>query len=408
MRADTVEKNLLKGTTPLGGVRPRYDGLGLPNVTASALDALGVHPPSPPIPSKYMDRELLGSRTLIVLAVDGLGYRQLLAAKRELGGLALLDAAKEDGAFFPITATVPSTTVAGIGSLCTARSPQEHGLIGYRLFLREFGAVANMIRFAPLDPPGPPWNPAGFLAGPTAFELAAAAGVPGYALTREYFIGSALSQMLYRGAALAGYVAASDFAVRLRQAAADRRRKLVFAYYEPVDTLAHRNGTLGEEFFAELAALDFVLEREVLRRAKDATILLTADHGHINTYPKGRVNLRELPTLLQALAVPPTGEPRLTYLHARDGNADALRDLAGSLLGDKARICTAKAAFDAKLFGEGLAHPESRGRVGDVLVAPRRAGTLIYGYPHEKVDMIGRHGGLSADEMLVPLVAARL
>jgi predicted AlkP superfamily pyrophosphatase or phosphodiesterase len=408
VRADAVERLLLKGTTPLGGVRPRYADLGLPNVMASALQAVGVHPPSPPVPERFLDPELLESRTVLVVAVDGLGYRQLLAAKKELGGLALLDAAKADGAFLPITATAPSTTVSGIGSLCTARAPQEHGLIGYRLYLRGFNAVANMIRFAPIDGSGSPWDPRGFLAGPTAFELAKAAGVPAYVLTREWFRGSALSAMLHTGASTAGYVAASDFGVRLRQILAAKGRKLVYAYWDVVDALSHRYGTLGEEFLAEVATFDSVFEREVLRGGKDATIVLTADHGHINTYAKGRLDLRSRPDLLNALAVPPTGEPRLTYLHARDGNAEALAALAAGAVGDWARVCTAKEAFDDGLFGGGVRIPEARDRVGDVIVAPTRDRTLIYGYPGEKVDLIGRHGGLTPAEMLIPLLVARL
>ena len=408
MRADAVERLLRKGTTPLGGVRPRYADLGLPNVMASALQALGVHPPSPPIPEKFLDPDLLAARTVLVLAIDGLGYHQLLTAKERLGGLALLDAAKEDGAMFPITATAPSTTVSGIGSLCTARTPQEHGLLGYRLYLRGYNAVANMIRFAPIDRSGPPWDARGFLAGPTAFELARAAGVPAFALTREWFRGSALSVMLHEGAATAGYLAVSDFAVRLREVLAAKGRKLVFAYWDVVDALSHRHGTEGDEFLSEVATFDAVLEREVLRRGKDATILLTADHGHVNTYPRGRIDLKSMPELLNALAVPPTGEPRLTYLHARDGNAEALASLAAERLGDSARVCTAREAFDAGLFGGAARMPEARERVGDVIVAPKANGTLIYGYPGEKVDMVGRHGGLSAAEMLVPLLVARL
>ena len=408
MRADAVERLLLKGTTPLGGVRPRYGDLGLPNVMASALHALRVPPPSATIPAPYLEPDLLRSRTVVVLAIDGLGWRQLLTAKKKLGGLALLDAAKEDGAFFPITATVPSTTVSGIGSLCTARPPLDHGLLGYRLFLREFGSVANMIRFGPIDRSGAPWNPRGFLWGPTAFELAKARGVPAFVVTREYFLGTALSGMLHTGATGAGYAAVSDFAVRLRRLAATRGRKLVFAYWDALDTICHRVGTEGEEFLAEVAVLDSTFEREVLRRAKDVTLLITADHGHINTYAEGRVDLKAHTELLGRLAVPPTGEPRLTYLHAADGNVEALRELADATLGDRARICTATEAFDAGLFGEGTPSIPARDRIGDVLVAPTRNGTLIYGYHGERVDMVGRHGGMSAAEMLIPLVAVRL
>ncbi len=409
MRPQAVEALLRKGKTPLGGVPPRYRDLGLPNAIATALKALRVHAPSPPIPPAYLDSDLLrGARTVLVLAIDGLGYLQTLTAKRKLGGLALLDAAQEDGTFFPITATVPSTTVSAIGSLCTAVPPQDHGLVGYRLFLKEFGGVANMIRFSPVDRSGPPYDPTGFVPVPTVFEIAAARGVPPYVLTRERYIGSALSTMVHRGAQMVGYVAASDFGVRIRQLVAGRGRRLVFAYWDTLDSLCHRFGTEGEEFLAEVAALDAVLEREVLRRANGVTVLLTADHGHINTFEGDRLDLRTRPSLFDHMAVPPTGEPRLVYLHARDGQADALRDVAERELGESARVATAQEAFDAGLFGVGPPSDRARERVGDVLLAPKREGALIYGYPGERIDLIGRHGGLSPQEMLVPFLVARL
>lgn len=375
---------------------------------ASALESAGVPAPSPPIPEEVLDRELLASRQVVVLAVDGLGYAQLLAAKKALGGLALLDAAKSDGALFPLTSTCPSTTVAAIGSLCTARTPQDHGLIGYRLFLREHGGIANMIRFAPIDRSRPPFDPEGFVPVPTAFELAARKQVGSRVITRGRFIGSALSRMFHRGAEVSGYVGASDFGVRLRDALTRRRRRLVFAYWDLVDSICHVYGTRTEEFFAEVAALDAILERQVLERVKDVTILLTADHGHVNALPKNHMDLRQRPGVLDAIAMPPTGEPRLLYLHAKDGDASRLAGLAADGFGGKARVCTAKEAFAAGLFGVGAPPSAAIDRVGDVLVMPRRTGAIFGGFVGEHPDLIGRHGGLSAEEMLVPCLVARL
>jgi hypothetical protein len=375
---------------------------------ASALEAAGVDAPSPTVPEDVLDPDLLHARQIVVLAVDGLGYTQLLAAKTKRGGLAVLDAAKSDGDLFPMTSTCPSTTVAAIGSLVTARAPQDHGLVGYRLFLREFGGIANMIRFGPLDRSGPPFDPEGFVPVPTAFELATTEGVTSRVVTRGRFLGSPLSKMIHRGAEVAGYVGASDFGVRLRDALTRRRRKIVFAYWDLVDGICHTYGTRTEEFYAEVATFDAVLEREVLRRAKDVTILLTADHGHVNALKKGHIDLRKLPAILDGIAMPPTGEPRLLYLHAKDGDANGLARLAAKALGTRARVCTAKAAFDAGVFGVGAPPPKSVDRVGDVIVMPTGNGAIFGGFPGDHPDLVGRHGGLSADEMLVPCLVARL
>jgi hypothetical protein len=227
-------------------------------------------------------------------------------------------------------------------------------------------------------------------------------------ITRGRFIGSPLSKMIHRGAEVDGYVGASDFGVRLRDALTRRRRKLVFAYWDLVDGICHVYGTRTEEFYAEVAAFDAVLEREVLRRAKDATILLTADHGHVNALRKGHIDLRQRSTVLDAIAMPPTGEPRLLYLHAKDGDATRLAGLAADAFGKKARVCTAREAFDAGLFGVGPAPPSAIDRVGDVIVMPTGMGAIFGGFRGDHPDLVGRHGGLTSDEMLVPCLVARL
>jgi hypothetical protein len=50
--------------------------------------------------------------------------------------------------------------------------------------------------------------------------------------------------------------------------------------------------------------------------------------------------------------------------------------------------------------------PETPYRIGDLVVIPREDYTLV---DHEKSHLLlGRHGGLTDAEMLVPLIAVRL
>src|SRR5438128_10071666 len=55
----------------------------------------------------------------------------------------------ERGFLTSLTTVLPSTTTAALVSFSTGVTPQEHGMLGYRLFLRELGIVANMIGFCP-------------------------------------------------------------------------------------------------------------------------------------------------------------------------------------------------------------------------------------------------------------------
>jgi hypothetical protein len=49
---------------------------------------------------------------------------------------------------------------------------------------------------------------------------------------------------------------------------------------------------------------------------------------------------------------------------------------------------------------------EAVARAGELLVLPRGAHALEHMAP--RLPLVGRHGGLSQDEMLVPLLGARL
>jgi hypothetical protein len=58
------------------------------------------------------------------------------------------------------------------------------------------------------------------------------------------------------------------------------------------------------------------------------------------------------------------------------------------------------------LFGPGRLAPETQYRIGD-LVAVSRGPDILWDRSDPPTER-GRHGGLLADEMLVPLIAARL
>jgi hypothetical protein len=63
-------------------------------------------------------------------------------------------------------------------------------------------------------------------------------------------------------------------------------------------------------------------------------------------------------------------------------------------------------AVEAGLFGGGRRHPRLLDRLGDLLVVSLGDAYLWWGVDENPI--LGRHGGLSEDEMLVPFLAAAL
>jgi hypothetical protein len=62
--------------------------------------------------------------------------------------------------------------------------------------------------------------------------------------------------------------------------------------------------------------------------------------------------------------------------------------------------------LEAGLFGPGTPAPDTRDRLGDLIVITHQDAYLWWAAKPNP--LIGRHGGLSAEEMLVPLLAFRL
>jgi hypothetical protein len=100
-----------------------------------------------------------------------------------------------------------------------------------------------------------------------------------------------------------------------------------------------------------------------------------------------------------------SGEARFRWLHSRPGEAVELLELARAHYGGEAWVASRAEVVDAGLLG-GPLEEEFWGRLGDVALLP--LGDDAYLDPTDGGDarLVCRHGGLTADEMLVPLLAA--
>ncbi len=322
----------------------------------------------------------------------------------------------------PLTSVFPSTTTAALTSLWSGYTPAEHGLVGFQLFLREYGVRANMLSLSPVVTQGSGrdqlvdggLDPDHFLATPSLPQTLGSLGVPLYHLMALYLVHSGLSKLQIRGAKqIRGFINSSDMWVVLREWVEEHRaERAVFAvYWGGLDGIEHYYGPSSETATAEIDNMAYSFEREFRSRLSPAArrgtlFLLTADHGHIDTPIQRSIFLGDHPELRSHLLMDFAGEPRAAYLYCRHGEKDAVRDYIARHFADQFIVLDSQAALEAGLFGMGALAPETRYRIGDWIVLPREDYTLV---EHKNVKpMLGRHGGLSSGEMLVPLIAARL
>ena len=403
-------------------IAPDYAGRSIVNVPATVVRVFGGEISTPSLDSTITRGLLAGVRRVVLVVVDALGYGKLLEtldANPQNGFHSLLWSGAQ---FVPITSVFPSTTTAALTSLWSGYTPAEHGFLGFQLFLRDLGVRANMIAFSPTatDSLGRDQlidgglEPKDFLAVPSLPQTLEPAGVSVYHLLMYPYVESGLSRVQIRGAKeTRGFVTSSDMWVVARQMIEEKKNeRAVFAvYWGGVDGIGHVYGPSSETMTAEINNLAYSFEREFLNAlspaAREGTLfLLTADHGHLDTPENRTIYLSDHPELRSHLVMDFAGESRAAYLYCRNGEADAAREYIEHRLGDKFLVLDSQAALDAGLFGSGNLAPETKYRIGDLLVLAREDYTLVEN--HDAHLLLGRHGGLTAQEMLVPLIAARL
>ena len=400
-------------------VHPAYHGLSILNVPASIANWLGAPGlPHPPIDHAEFDDLASGARQVVVFLVDGVGLNLF---ERWLDGRAKsLQPLVNRGTLGALTSVVPSTTSAALTTLWTGRSPAEHGILGYELFLREYGLVANMITHAPASFEGEVeslvhagFDPKSFLPVPTIGPHLSGMGVESYAFLHSRIAGSGLSKMHYPEVKQHSFDDLQDLWISLRQLldTGFGKGRLVWSYFANMDNLAHRHGPNDQrvetEFaqFADSLMADFI---DVLspEARKDTVLILMADHGQVATRKDPHFELRNHPDLVRRLHMLPSGENRLAYLYPRPGQADAVEEYLRRVWPRMFRTMLSVHALEAGLFGPGQPAKSARSRIGDRLAISRGEGYLWWA--NKENSLLGRHGSVTSEEMLVPFLMVRL
>ncbi len=401
-------------------IMPSYDGYGLANLTASVSHWLGgpkLNSPTfaPAILEKFHRRY----KRVVVLLVDALGYNQL-ARLMSTSKAPVWQAMLDKGSLFPITSVSPSTTATALTSIWTGVDPLRHGIIGYEMWVKELSMVINTILHMPSSYVGDMgsltkagFDPTTFLNNQPFGTMLEPRGIESHSFMPYSITGSGLSQMHSSKTSLHGFVSESDLWANLRDNlnARPANPKFVYAYWPLVDTLMHRYGPDDDRVTCQFDLMSQALQTQFFDRLeawakKDTLFVLTADHGSVYTPAYENSVLANHPDLQANLVMPPTCENRLPFLYVRPGKELEIRQYFEHAWPGKFTLITRQEALDLKLFGIGEAHPRLDGRISDLIAISHEDAYLWWA---NKANLMqGRHGGLSADEMLVPLFGVEL
>lgn len=337
-----------------------------------------------------------GVRQVVVLLVDGLGDEQLRAHPELCGFLSeqLVDLGG-------LAAPFPSSTCVSLTSLGTGLTPGEHGIVGTSFRLDDGTTLA------PLSWGEVP-NPIATQPEPTVLERADAAGVIVTSGAPPAYRTSGLTRAALRGGSYRGTSSIADRMEVVRdallQGVHEDRPSLTYVYWPDLDKVGHVHGTDSGHYRSALRRVDALVG--VLAGALvggQSCLLVTADHGMLDVADDRRVDLEADPTL-RAGVVTILGEPRVRHVYCAPGRAEQVAGTWQRSLGSRARVLLRDEA--AELLGP---VPEWHvDRIGDVVAVARGSWALVSDRVDSRVSALrGQHGGLSADEVNVPLRLVR-
>jgi hypothetical protein len=395
------------------GLYPAYHGFSLLNLPASLsnwFNAPGLS--HPPLAIPELDTLVGDAKKVVLVLLDALSFSRF---KEWMSSSSLENSFLEGGSLFPLTSVTPSTTSTALTTIWTGRSPAEHGILGYELFLREFGMVANMITHSPAALAKPAgmlyqagFNPEKALPVPNLGPQLSSAGVETFALLPRHIMYSGLSRMHYPQVDIYGYTTVRDLwhgAKQLFDLPLPNRR-LIWIYFDALDALSHQYGPDADQVRTEFLTFmqsmrDILIDGISAPVGGRSILMIISDHGQISTPDNPHFDLSKHPSLTNCLHMQPAGEHRLAYLYIRPGQKEAVREYVDRTWPRAFQTLDSSYALELGLFGPGDPADEARFRIGDQIVLSNANNYLWWS--NQPNPLRGRHGGLSTDEMLIPL-----
>ncbi|MEZ4863711.1 MAG: alkaline phosphatase family protein [Caldilineaceae bacterium] len=402
-------------------IRPNY-GHGcfadLPNLIQSCLTAHAVPVGLAGIPQELLRRY---DKVIFILA-DAFGWQHV---GPRIGHNSLLQQMGDAGVIAQWTSQFPSTTAAHVTCIHSGLTPAHSGVFEWEYYepvvdatitplLFSYGGIRPRDELKALD-----IQPAQVFPTQSLHQQLRAQGVATYVYQHREYTPSTYTDWICRGAQMRPYLTLPEALTNLRlEAQTVDKPAYFFLYYDKIDALAHLYGPNSPQVAAEITSFLYTLEtlffQPAQRALKNTLLILTADHGQMAVDPAAvhYINIdrdcvgfdRFLRRNRRGELIGPGGSPRDLFLYVQDELLPEARQFFAERLDGVADVHLTQPLIDQGYFGPVPAAPAFLQRVGNLLILPH-AGQTVWWYEKGRYSMrfSGMHGGLSAEEMEIPV-----
>lgn len=387
-------------------VKPLYDSYCFSRIPDTIYNLLtGADAPTLPmsvlggLPTRY-DK-------VVLLFVDAFGWRFF---EQYGDAYPFIRRFVEQGMVSKMTSQFPSTTAVHYTTIQTGLNVGGHGIVDMAYYEPLVDEIISPLYF-----PYGEISPAALFPNTTVYHRLAEQGVRSYVFQDR----DTLSDFLAAGAhRITPQRTLSEGLTNLGDAILNESGKAYyFLYFGLLDTLAHIYGPGSRQLAAEIdtcfTAMERLLHPVLDGQAKNTLLLVTADHGQTEISPETTLYLDTIaPEVMSLLKVnqrgerlPPGGSPRDLLLYVRPECLDEAYGLLVERFDGRAEVRYMRDMIAQGYYGA---------TVSDTFLS-RAADLVILPHDHESLwwteegryqqPFYGFHGGLSANEMEIPLLA---
>ena len=300
---------------------PCYEENCISNIPGTILDLFDVKHDLSSLPIE-LNTEVAGVNKVVLFVLDGFGYNQFLRYRKDHKFLARL---AEKSEAFPLTSIFPSQTTNALTTLNTGLTPQEHGLFEYYIYLKEVDRIVNTLRFEPLcsnvrnELIDKGFSPDILFNGNTIQSKLKEAGIKSFTHIYASYAYSHYSKLLFEDSTFIPSLKSSDLIVTLKKKLEkETGPAYFFVHLSNLDTISHEYGPNSYEYGAELSAISYLLNKELIDKinpqtAKETLVLMTADHGGVNIVPEDTTYLNNFSDVIENLKCGISGNRILAY-----------------------------------------------------------------------------------------------
>lgn len=332
-------------------------------------------------------------KKVIVILIDGLGAEQII---QRSGHAPWLNSHMTKPNIS--LCGFPATTSANIATFATGATPGQHGLVGHRVWDRKYDEQINLLVGWNERTDPRVWQPQA-----TVSEQALLLGVMCNVIAAGEYRDTGYTEATMRGA---NFIAADSWSEKFEAARAiahSKQDSLTYLYIPELDKYGHQNGWSSSGWAAMLEELDALLRSFCEQLPKDTGVIITADHGMVETSKPRQLVLDDFYDKSGSVQFV-GGDTRVNYVYLDSPGAidQVVEDLESvSYAFDAVKT---EDAIAANWFGEVL--QPARDRLPELMLLAKSDFTLYHSkfFKTRSFDMIAHHGSLSPAEIRVPLI----